>query len=366
VAHLRPFPSAIAIPVRNEEDHIGACLGALLGQSEPPDHIVLLINNTTDHSAEIARGMAAGRHTRVHVIERRLPDAEANAGTARRLAMDAAADLVGPSGVLLTTDADGRVPRHWVASNLSWLRHGIDAVCGMAAIDPVDEAAVPAHLVADDAAETRYTELLDEIDSLLDPRACDPWPRHSQQSGASIALTVAACRAVGGTPRVTFGEDRSLIGLLTRRDARIRHDPAVRVVVSGRTVGRAEGGMASTIARRIIAQDEWADDRLEEVEALIRRVRLRAECRIAWSAFSASNRALADRLEMPPRLLVTHLKAPFFGSGWAAIEASSPVLVRAPVAMKTLRTQLAKAEDVLEALRTTNCERASRLVEVVR
>ena len=40
---------AVAIPVRDEEAHIGACLGALDGQIDGPiDHIVLLINNSSD------------------------------------------------------------------------------------------------------------------------------------------------------------------------------------------------------------------------------------------------------------------------------------------------------------------------------
>ena len=80
VANFHPFPSAVAIPVRDEEDQIGGCLGALVEQSEPPDHIVLLINNTTDRSAEVARATTAGGHPALHIIERRLTGDEANAG----------------------------------------------------------------------------------------------------------------------------------------------------------------------------------------------------------------------------------------------------------------------------------------------
>jgi hypothetical protein len=351
VAHSRAVPSAVAIPVRDEEELIGGCLAALLRQSEPPDHILLLINNTTDRSAEVARRVAAGALTTLHIVERQLPPADANAGTARRLAMDAAAELVGSRGALLTTDADGRVPRHWVAANLAWLRAGMDAVCGMAAIDPVDEAAIPAYLRADDAAETRYTELLDEIDSLLDPRPHDPWPRHTHRSGASIAVGAAVYRAVGGVPAVTHGEDRALVAALERRDCKIRHDRRLTVTVSGRVVGRAEGGMAATIARRMLVQDRWADDRLEGPEAAMHRARLRAEARRIWAG-NLLTEALATALDLAPGELAAMMRRPWFGAAWAAIEAAAPRLRRVPIAMAELPAGIRQAESLLGRLRS--------------
>ena len=350
MAHLRASPSAVAIPVRDEEDQIGGCLAALLTQSEPPDHIVLLINNTTDRTVAIARAMAEGASTAVHILERQLQGAEANAGTARRLAMDAAAALVGQRGALLTTDADGRVPPHWVATNLAWLRAGMDAVCGMAAIDPVDEATIPAHLVADDAVETRYTELLDEIDSLLDPRPSDPWPRHTHRSGASIAVGAAVYRAVGGVPAVHYGEDRALIAALERRDCKIRHDRNLQVIVSGRVVGRAEGGMAATIARRMLVQDRWADDRLEAPEGAMRRARLRAEARLIWAGNRGIER-LAVELGVSVEDLAMMMRGPWFGAAWTDIEAASPTLRRKPIAMAELAQGVRQAERLLARLR---------------
>jgi hypothetical protein len=354
VANLRAFPSAVAIPVRDEEDQIGGCLAALIAQSEPPDHIVLLINNTTDRSAEVARAVARGataaRAPALHIIERQLIGAEANAGTARRLAMDAAAELVGRRGALLTTDADGRVPPHWVAANLAWLRSGMDAVCGMAAIDPADEAAIPANLIADDAAETRYTTLLDEIDSLLDPCPFDPWPRHTHRSGASIAVGAAVYHAVGGVPAVQHGEDRALIGALERRDCKIRHDPGLEVIVSGRMIGRAEGGMAATIARRMLVQDRWADDRLEAPDAAMRRALLRADARLIWAGNQGADR-LAAALGLAPDDLATMMRGPWFGAAWAAIEAAAPRLQRKPIAMAGLAEGIQQAERLLARLK---------------
>jgi hypothetical protein len=351
VAHFRPVQSAVAIPVRDEEDHIAGCLAALLGQSEPPQHIVLLINNTTDRTAAIARATVAGAPSALHIIERNLTGAEANAGVARRLAMDAAAEVVGHRGALLTTDADGRAPPHWVAANLAWLRAGMDAVCGMAAIDPVDEVAIPAHLIADDAVETRYTELLDEIDSLIDPRPYDPWPRHTHRSGASIAVGAAVYRAVGGVPRVPHGEDRALIAALEGRDCKIRHDRGLEVVVSGRVVGRAEGGMAATIARRMLVQDRWADDRLESPEAAMRRARLGPKARLIWVG-SHGGGSLAKALGLSTGALTAMMRGPWFGAAWAVIEAAAPSLRRTPIAMTELAAGVRAAERLLAKLRS--------------
>jgi hypothetical protein len=339
----------VAVPVKDEENHIGACVAALLRQTRPADHIVLLLNNCTDQSAEVIRRIAHGA-TQVHVIERVLTNAEASAGHARRLAMDAAAEIVGDRGAILTTDADGCVSQDWVARNLAWLAEGYDAVCGMAVIDPVDEAAIPAHLISDDAFETRYTALLDEIDSIIDPRGDDPWPRHTHHSGASIAVTTAAYRAVGGLPQVAAGEDRALIDALTRQDSRIRHDPAIRVMVSGRIVGRADGGMAATIARRIVAQDLWADDRLEKPAAAVRRARLRGAARRVWMGLGEAA-PLAAALRLSPATVSEALSGPWFGAGWSVIEAKSPVLRRAPVAMAALDGLIDEARFLLSQLR---------------
>lgn len=350
MAKSRSFPSAVAIPAKDEDDHIAGCLIALIGQSQAPDHIVLLLNNTTDRSAEIARRMAVRAQSTIHVVERSLPPEEANAGTARRLAMDAAAELVGNRGAILTTDADGRVPKHWVARNMAWLRAGLDAVCGMAAIDPVDEAAIPAHLIADDLMETRYTELLNEIDSILDPRPADPWPRHTHRSGASIAVSAAVYRAVGGMPPVAHGEDRALIEALERLDCKIRHDCSIQVTVSGRIAGRAEGGMAAAIARRMLVQDPWADDRLEAPAVAIRRSGLRAKARRIWAG-NKDCLALAATLGLPHATLLSLQRSPWFGAAWAGIEAASPKLKRWPIAMADLPAGIREAEAFLDGLR---------------
>lgn len=357
--HCKDAKVVVAIPVKNEVSFIEPCLRALGRQTEPADDIVLLVNNSRDGTATVARLLAPFLDARVHVEEIDLPAPEANAGTARRLAMDRAAAIAGLRGAILTTDADGQVPPHWIAANMAWLRSGHDAVCGMAVIDPVDEACLPPHLLADDRAEQAYGTILDEIDHLVDPRPWDPWPRHSHRSGASIAVRAAVFAAVGGLPRIAHSEDRGFVARLAGRDCKIRHDPALRVVVSGRRLGRAAGGMAETIARRMIEQDIWADDRLEMPQAALLRSQLRRQARDLWAGHRDS-RSLAARLRLPQAELAATMLRPWFGDAWAAIEASSPVLERRPVAMAQLAAMIAEAEPILAQQRAAQCQPRAR------
>ena len=76
-------------------------------------------------------------------------------------------------------------------------------------------------------------------------------------------------------PPIPLGEDRAFFAALRRIDARIRHAPEVRVTVSARTNGRATGGMADTIRRRLEKPDEMLDENLEPAVNATRRAELR-------------------------------------------------------------------------------------------
>ena len=337
----------VAIPARDEAEEIAPCLLSLAAQQGGGvDAAVLCLNNCTDDTAAIVRGLSLP--FALHAIEVELPPAAACAGVARRIAMDRAAAVAGERGALLTTDADARVPPDWVAANLAALRQGAEAVAGQAAIEPVGAMLIPAHLHAADAAECDYAALLDEIGALLDPDPADPWPRHDEHAGASIAVTPAAYRRAGGIPPVPLAEDRAFFAALRRVDARIRHARDVRVVVSARTVGRAAGGMADTMRRRMVAADAFLDERLEPVRDAARRASLRAWLRRLWSAETRSPGAsslLAMRLSLPREELATLLATRYFGEAWAEVEACSAMLRRrhrVPVVDRPAQAALAR------------------------
>jgi hypothetical protein len=348
-ASLDPAPVFVAIPAKDEAQELEPCLAALTAQRGARlDGVVLCLNNCTDVSAALARRLSASLPYALHVLDVELPPERACAGLARRMAMDHAVSLAGARGILLTTDADGRVAPDWLAVNLAALRAGADAVAGQADIEPQGAALIPAHLHAIDARECAYAALLDEIHARLDPDPFDPWPRHDEHSGASIAVTVAAYRRAGGLPPVCLAEDRAFFDALRRVDARIRHEPAARVMVSARTIGRAKGGMADTIRRRIERVDEYLDERLEPAADAMRRARVKARLRALWRGgpgdVAAMGRMLGVRLE-------GMLPAPFFGSAWAAIESASPVLQRRRVKLAGLASETARAQALRDRLR---------------
>jgi GT2 family glycosyltransferase len=335
----------VAIPARNEAQRIAACLAALDRQEQRPDSVVLLLNNCTDATETIARDLAPSLRFNLQVVCRELPLPQANAGNARRIAMALAAGLAGPDGVLLCTDADTIVPPDWVRRNVAALRQGADLICGQAVIDPIEAGMIPPHLHADDLLEGRLIGLLDDMAWIIDPDPNDPLPRHTEASGASLAVSVAAFGRAGGIPPMASGEDRAFVAALRRFDGRIRHDPAIKVVVSARTVGRAEGGMAETIRRRMVQQDEFTDDQVEPAYLALRRFTLRRRVRLARSdGYSA---ALAASLELPPDQLADMLSTPFFGTAWDAIESSSPVLRRQPVRFVDLPREIDTAARLL-------------------
>ena len=349
---IRVRPIVVAIPARDEAAEIHHSLHALSRQTVPIDFVVLCLNNCCDNTAAVVRAHAGQLPFPLHVIEVTLPESCASAGQARRIAMDYAAILAGGDGVLLTSDADARVPPGWVAANLAALEVGAEVVAGRIVIDPDGAEALPAHLHAFGALQRVYAALLDEICALVDPDPADPWPRHEEESGASIAATVAAYARAGGMPAVALGEDRAFFDALRRIDARIRHSLEVSVIVSARVEGRARGGMADTMRRRIGRPDPYLDERLEPAVDVLRRARLRRLLRGPWSMPERAVTSVAGRIGLGAARLSELLKTPYFGAAWAAIEVQSPVLKhRAKVALDALEAQTRRARHIRDWLR---------------
>jgi hypothetical protein len=336
---------AVAIPVRDEAERIAACLFALDAQTVRPDRVVLLLDNCSDETLPISRALAPHLRFPLKVI-RYHGHSQAGAGLARRLALQCAAEGLSADDMLLCTDADTVVPPDWISRN-RYAFYGADVVCGRAVIDPVEARLIPEHLHADDRLECRLIALLDRLAAYHDPDPHDPWPRHTECSGASLAVRVGAWRRVGGIPALSTGEDRAFVRLLWLRDARVRHDPDIEVTVSGRIEGRAEGGMAETMRRRLVQQDEFTDAEVEPTAEAAFRYRLRRRVRRAWSG--SPDVGLAAALGLTASGLAAALAHPWFGTAWDALEATSPLLARRPVRFSDLAREIALAEAALQA-----------------
>ena len=244
---------SVIIPVRDEEESLPATLAALAGQrdargsalSHDRFEIILLVNNSVDGSATVAR-VFASQHPALalHVIEINLPQDEAHVGRARRLLMDLAANRLGPSGLIATTDADTVVAPDWIAMTLAEIDAGADAVAGRILVDPVGFAQHDPYAHLFHLRDVTYRYLVAELEARLAPDPFDPWPRHFQHFGPSMAVTVETYLRSGGMPPLPSLEDVAFYDALRRIGARIRHAPAVRVVTSARPTGRTSFGFA--------------------------------------------------------------------------------------------------------------------------
>ncbi len=258
--HVPARRVAVAIPVRDEEERLPACLAALdraaaSWGSRGPVTIVALANQCRDRSVAILRDTRLCHATLVWRAVSLLPGYR-HAGWARRLAFDVAADLlVADDDLLLSTDADTLVAPDWLVRNAACLTEA-DAVAGRAVTIRAERVATGAtgHRRLDLLG--RYYTALDYLRAVRDP-GVEPWPRHYYEGGASIALTHGLYRRIGGAPTPSLAEDRALFDRIRAAGGHVRHPVDVRVATSCRLDGRAPGGMADTVAGWV-AQNEDA------------------------------------------------------------------------------------------------------------
>jgi hypothetical protein len=176
-------------------------------------------------------------------------------------------------------------------------------------------------------------------------------------SGATLGITRSAYCRVGRLPRVPLGEDKALIALLSRQDARIRYCPAVHVVTSGRTQGRAPGGVADTLAIRSREPDAFCDEALEPFRTAFARAAWRGRLRRLHGAGRlALDQDWAAELEIPARDVNDIIQESTFGATWALIEDRSPLFARRLLRPAELPGQIVIARRWLAHL----CEECSR------
>ena len=251
--------ASVVVPARNEEGGLPATLDALRLQKDlcgtrlaaDEYEVLLLLNNCTDRSAAVVREyQRRWPEFRLHVAECGLEPARAHVGTARRMLMDAACERMegSPAGfAVLSTDADTLVAPDWVAANLVELRRGAEVVGGVIHLLAADYDRLEPGIRAAYERDRQYQELVAALEAKLDPDPCDPWPRHLQHFGASLACTCEVYRRSGGLPAVKPLEDVAFVEALRRVGARIRHAPSVSITTSARLDGRAEVGLSGQL-----------------------------------------------------------------------------------------------------------------------
>ncbi len=344
-----PYQVVIAIPARDEEERIEACLAALAAQTADASFAVLLLaNNCSDRTVELARGFGANAPFDLHIYDMRLMGAAAHAGMARRLAMNAASHLLDDEGVILSTDADSRVDPHWVHENLRELREGADIICGVICPDMAEGALLPSYVHERGLNEFVYERKATELETIIDPLPWDSWPRHRMETGASLGLRAGLYVEVGGVPDIQPAEDRALVALARRHGGTVRHSFAPQVITSCRLDGRARGGWADDLAERVRNPAGACHDVLEPALDFYRRAKWRGAMRRAWPALDIA--AWAKRLEVETKFLAS-LRQFDFEDAWAELEAQSPRLARRPLRAPDIMRETQRMDRLLAAAR---------------
>ncbi len=333
---------SVIIPAKDEVLNLPATLAALAAQTTlvghplPPDsyEVIVLANNCLDDTAAVVRQQARQfPQLALHVAELCLPGEHAHVGRARRLLMDEACarlECVGqPAGLIASTDADTRVAPTWLAATQAEIAAGADAVGGriLTEAEELDQAGLSAlqRLQSRDAA---YRQLCARLEDLLDPVAADPWPRHHQHFGASLAVTGHAYRRVGGLPEVRFLEDEALCQQLHRHDLRLRHSPTVQVITSARRDGRVEVGLSWQLREWLRLSQQQREPHVENPVQLARRWQLRRQLRACWANTPITETdALLTHLGLPAAAVLAQISyCATFGALWEWALAHSPSL----------------------------------------
>jgi hypothetical protein len=265
----------VAVPVRNEAERLPRLLEALAKQSwiaaaDCPLPVVLVLNNCTDESAAILASLDTP-FLRLDVVEVQFAAHCAHVGSARRLAMDRAFVTAGRNGLLLTTDADA-VPRYnWVEANLRAVAEGADLVGGQIVGDPGEERLLGPGFNRRASRQLRYNRLVDQLRAFIEPLPYDPWPRHTDHTGASLAVKSEVYAKLDGIPMLPCREDVAFVEKARSEGFRLRHPLDVLVHVSARLDGRATGGMADCIKGWVTAEQFGLPHLVEDPATVLRR-----------------------------------------------------------------------------------------------
>ncbi len=344
------YDMVVGIPAHCERARIGACLEALCRQTGVPRAhyaIVVAVHDSPDGTGELVRAIAARSDVAIHVVERDWGSGRGHVGRARGLAMREAARLCRPDGLLLTTDADGRAAPDWLWRMRRAFEGPAAAVAGRIVADPSELARLAPGSLAMGRLEGRALALAAQVESLLDPRPGDPWPRHVSWCGGNLGVRRGWFERVGGVPPLPSGEDRALMAAIEARDGLIRHALDCVVTVSARLDGRARGGMADALLARE-AGAGLCDSHLELPGDFLRRARLRGEARAAWAAGRFRAWLAASGLGAG-KAAAAASHAPWFGTAWAALEAGEPMLARRRLSADGLEGFCAELEAWLDA-----------------
>ncbi len=327
---------SVIIPVRNEVSGLIKTLHALRTQQKANGmpfgydryEVLLLANNCTDHTFQLAT-----EYKQIYpdfpllAAEIALPPQKANVGTARGLLMDEACrrfmQLGKSKGIIASTDGDTEADAWWMHHIIAEFEKGNDAVGGRIMVQQQEKDSCLYH-----SLDETYRNLVARVESILDPLEYDPWPRHYQYFGASLAVTCEMYQQAGRLPQLPYLEDEAFYRALVRRDARIRKSPSVKVHTSGRQNGRVQVGLSEQLRKWSQMKDDKEQQLVVPAAEIIARLQCRRMVRLYWQEAADRGTVHAGKLEtVAKKLSLSHAwlrseleKSHFFGQLWESIE----------------------------------------------
>ena len=194
-------------------------------------------DGSTDATAAIAQAKVEAWP---HGTARLLPGPASGAGWARRIGLDhalAAAGASNHSGALIaTTDADSRVPAHWLTAIGALADQGHQVIAGDVCLDRDADPQL---------VEARGRRL---VERLVEVQRRHPQAEHPHFAGANLAWSADALASLTPLPTPVALEDDALRARCDARGLDIVRDASFPVVTSSRTVGRAKLGLAAALA----------------------------------------------------------------------------------------------------------------------
>ncbi len=222
---------AVLIPARNEEELLPRCIASVLQAcrrlpASVTSDLVVVVDSSTDETFRIATSM-------LRTLGRVLITDAGTVGVARSLAAAAAIKAFSgdPSRCwLANTDADCVVPESWLTDQLRLARLGAQAVAGTVDVDSFAEH----HPWVERRFRETYVTNADGT--------------HPHVHGANMGLRADVYLRAGGWSSRPTAEDHDLWNRLTQFGCRKHSDARLRVLTSGRRVGRAPEGFALALA----------------------------------------------------------------------------------------------------------------------